>query len=89
MDTNRPLRLTNCRLDHADPFHQTSPLDGDQFEAEILVSLFVNFLKAHRVVKGDSARFGGRDKAEIANEEDSLLVDRLVFDTIQFSCKKG
>jgi hypothetical protein len=27
MDTNCPLRLTNCRFDYADPFRQTSWLD--------------------------------------------------------------
>ena len=27
MDTNCPPRLTNCRFDYADPFHQTSWLD--------------------------------------------------------------
>ena len=88
MDTNCPLRLTNCRFDYADPFHQTSWLDRDEVEAKVSVSLFVNFLKTYRVLKADSPRFGRRDEAKIANEEDSVLVDCFFFDALQFAGKK-
>ncbi len=88
-DTNFPLRLTNCRFDYADPFPQTSRLDRDQFEAEVAVSLFVNFLKAHRFLKADTPRFGRRYEAKIANEEDPVFVDCFFFDALQFAGKKG
>ena len=61
----------------------------NQFEAEIPVSLFVNFLKTHRFLKADSPRFGRRDEAKIANEEDPVLVDCFFFDALQFAGKKG
>ena len=53
------------------------------------VSLFVNFLKTHRFLKADSPRFGRRDEAKIANEEDPVLVDCFFFDALQFAGKKG
>ena len=89
MDTNCPLRLTNCRFDYADPFHQTSWLDRHQFEAEVPVSLFVNLLKTHRVLKADSPRFGRRHEAEITNEEDSVLVNSFLDDALQFADQRG
>jgi hypothetical protein len=49
----------------------------------------VNLLKAHRVLKADSARFGSRDEAKIANKEDSVLVDCFFLDALQFADKKG
>jgi len=48
-------------------------------EAEIPVSLFVNLVKAHRVLKADSPRFRRRDEAKVAYEEDSFLVDCFYF----------
>src|ERR1700691_3961045 len=78
------IRLTDRRFDYADPFRQTCRLDWDQFEAEVPVGFFVDFLKTHRFLKGDSPRFGRRDEAEIADEEDPVLVDCFLFDAFQF-----
>jgi hypothetical protein len=49
----------------------------------------VDFLKTQRILKADSPRFGRRDEAKVANEEDSVLVDRFFLDAIQFAGKKG
>jgi hypothetical protein len=49
----------------------------------------VNFLKTHRLLKADSPRFGRRDEAKIANEEDSVWVDGFFLDALQFAGKKG
>lgn len=49
----------------------------------------MNFFKAHRFLKADSPRFGRRDKAKIANEEDPVLVDCFFFDALQFAGQKG
>ena len=88
MDANCPLRLANRRFDYADPLHETSWLDREQFEAEVSVNLFVNSLKTHRFLKADSPRFGGLDEAKVTNEEDSILVDCFSFDALQFAGKK-
>jgi len=88
-DANCPLRLTNCPFDYADPLHQTSWPDRDQLEAEIPVRLFVNFLKPHGLLKADSPRFGRRDEAKIANEEDAVWVDGFFLEALQFAGKKG
>ena len=76
-------------FDEADPFHQTSWLDGDQFEAEVSVSLFVNLFKTHGFLKADAPRFGRRDEAKMANEEDPVLVDCLLLDTLQLTGQNG
>jgi hypothetical protein len=49
----------------------------------------VNFLKTHRFLKADSPRFGRRDEAKIANEEDPVLVDGFFLNALQFAGKKG
>jgi len=49
----------------------------------------VSFLKTHRVCEADSPRFGRRDEAKIANEEDSVLIDSFFLDALQFTGKKG
>ncbi len=54
-----------------------------------MVNLFVKFLEAHRFLKGDLQRFGRRDEAKIANEEDSVLVDCFFFDALQFAGKEA
>jgi len=48
----------------------------------------VNFFEAHRFFKGNAPRFGRRDEAEIADEEDPALVNPLLFDALQFALKK-
>ena len=63
VNTNCPLRLANRRFNYADPLRQSSSLDWDQFETEVPVGLFVDFLKAQRILKADSPRFGRRDEA--------------------------
>src|SRR5882724_10096238 len=82
------LASETSRFDQANPFHHTSWLDRDQFEAEVPVSVFVNFFKTHRFLKADSPRLGRGDEAKIANEEDPALVDRFFFDALQFADKK-
>jgi len=49
----------------------------------------VNFLKTQRILKADSPRFGRRDEAKIANEEDPVLEDFFFLDALQFPGKKG
>ena len=78
-------RLPNCCFDDADPFRQRSRLDWEQFEAEGPVSFFVYFLKTECVFEADSPRFGGGDEAEVANEEDAVLIDRFFLDAIEFT----
>lgn len=48
----------------------------------------MNSLETHRFLKADSPRFGRRDEAKIADEEDSLLVDGFFPDALQFAGKK-
>ena len=54
---------------------ETSGSDWDQFEARVPLGVLVNFLKAQSVREADSARFGWWEKPQIANEENSVLVD--------------
>jgi hypothetical protein len=39
--------------------------------------------------KADSPRFGRRDEAKIANEEDAVWVDGFFLEALQFAGKKG
>ena len=80
--------LVNRSFDPADPLRQTSPFDWHQFEPQAPVSLFVDLLKALGIFKANAPRFGRRDEAEVANEEDPVLVDRFCLDTLQFTRKK-
>jgi len=81
--------LTNRRFDDADPLRQASSLHRDQFEAEVPVRLFVSFLETQRVLKADAPRFGWRHKAQIANEENSILVNCFFLDALQLPGKDG
>ena len=47
----------------------------------------MNLFKAYGFLKRNSPRFGGRDEAEIPNEEDSGLVDCFFLDALQFAGK--
>ena len=48
----------------------------------------MNFLETHRFLKADSPRFGRRDEAKVTNEKDSVLVNCLLFHSLQFAGKK-
>ena len=49
----------------------------------------MDFLKAHCFLKADASRFGRRDEAKMANEEDKVLINSFFFDTLQFTGKNG
>ncbi len=70
------------------PLSRTSRFHVDQFEAQVPIRLLVNLLEAHRLLVVDPAHLGRRDKSEIANEEDVLLVDRFSLDAVQFVSQK-
>jgi hypothetical protein len=48
----------------------------------------VNLLETERLLEGDSPRFGRSDEAEVADEEDVVLVDRVVLDALQLGGKQ-
>ena len=45
--------------------------------------------ETQRFLETDPPRFGWRDEAEILYEEDTLLIDRLRFDTLQLAGKRA
>lgn len=47
------------------------------------VCVFVNFLETQRFFEGDSPRLRRSDEAQIANEEDALVVDGFFLDAVQ------
>src|SRR5213075_1194126 len=87
--SDAPTRLTDRRFDPADPLVHAPRLDRDQVEAEAAVGLFVDLLETKRLLEGDSARAGGRDEAEIADEEDAGFVDRFLSNALQLRREKG
>jgi hypothetical protein len=63
----------------------TTLFDWDQFETELPVNLFVNLLKTHGFLKGDSPRFSRCNEAKIANKENPVLVDGFSLDTLELA----
>ena len=49
----------------------------------------MNLFEVHGLFEGDSSCFGGRDEAQVANEEDLLLKNCFYFDALKFARKKG
>ena len=76
-----------CLLDGRDSLRQASRLDEDQPKTELAVGLFVDSLKAKRVVETDSSGFARRYETKIANEEYFPLIDTFGFDPAQFALK--
>src|SRR5262249_22752996 len=70
----------DCRFNRSRTVCQSSGLNEEEFEAKIAISLFMDFLEAQRFFVADSPSLGRSDEAEVANEEDPILVDRFLSD---------
>ncbi len=59
--------------------------DDYEAKAEVAIDIFVDFFETKAFFKRDAASVGGRDEAEVLDEEYLRFEDGFFFDAIEFS----